>query len=80
LEAQTVIVLDNIGKILASLGLGYLDVVKTSVFLADIADFASFNKVYARYFDEDPPARTTVQAGALPGTGLKVEIEVVAAR
>jgi 2-iminobutanoate/2-iminopropanoate deaminase len=69
----------NIGAILGDLGLGYEDIVKTSIFLADIGDFATVNDVYASYFEGDYPARTTVQAGALPG-GFLVEIEVVAAR
>lgn len=77
--AQAERVLDNIGAILGDLGLGFTDVVKASVFLADIGDFAAVNEVYARYFDTDPPARSTFQAGALPG-GYLVEIEVIAAR
>jgi 2-iminobutanoate/2-iminopropanoate deaminase len=80
LQGQTKLVLENIGAILGSLGLHYTDVVKTTVFLADIRDFSAFNQVYAGYFENEPPARTTVQAGALPGAGLKVEIDVVAAR
>jgi 2-iminobutanoate/2-iminopropanoate deaminase len=69
----------NIGAILGDLGLGYEDIVKTTIFLADIGDFATVNDVYGSYFEGDYPARTTVQAGALPG-GFLVEIEVVAAR
>jgi 2-iminobutanoate/2-iminopropanoate deaminase len=72
-------VMSNIGGILGDLGLGYADIVKTSIFLADIGDFAEVNEVYASYFEGAYPARTTVQAGALPG-GFLVEIEVVAAR
>jgi 2-iminobutanoate/2-iminopropanoate deaminase len=78
-EAQARQVMANIGAILGDLGLGYEDIVKTSIFLADIGDFATVNDVYASYFEGDYPARTTVQAGALPG-GFLVEIEVVAAR
>lgn len=77
--AQAHQVMSNIGGVLGDLGLGYGDIVKTSIFLADIADFAAVNEVYASYFEGDFPARTTVQAGALPG-GFLVEIEVVAAR
>jgi 2-iminobutanoate/2-iminopropanoate deaminase len=77
--AQAERVLDNIGALLGDLGLGFTDVVKASVFLADIGDFAAVNEVYARYFDTEPPARSTFQAGALPG-GYLVEIEVIAAR
>jgi 2-iminobutanoate/2-iminopropanoate deaminase len=77
--AQAHQVMSNIGGILGDLGLGYSDIVKASIFLADMADFAAVNEVYAGYFDDQYPARTTVQAGALPG-GFLVEIEVVAAR
>jgi 2-iminobutanoate/2-iminopropanoate deaminase len=54
-----------------------MDVVKTTVFLADMGDFAAMNEVYGRYFPEDPPARATVQAARLP-RDARVEIEVVA--
>jgi 2-iminobutanoate/2-iminopropanoate deaminase len=72
-------VLENIGRILGDVGLAYRDVVKTSIFLADIGDFAEVNEVYGRYFADDPPARSTFQVGALPG-GFLVEIEAIAAR
>jgi 2-iminobutanoate/2-iminopropanoate deaminase len=72
-------VMKNIGLVLGDLGLSYPDIVKSTIFLADISDFPTVNEVYAGYFDEAPPARSTVQAGALPG-GFLVEIEVVAAR
>lgn len=78
-EVQTTRVMDNVGKLLGDVGLDYADVVKTTVFLADMADYPKVNEVYARYFSEDPPARSAVQAAALPG-GFLVEIEVVAAR
>lgn len=78
-EAQAHQALSNIGLVLGDLGLGYDDIVKTTIFLADIDDFAQVNEVYASYFEGDYPARTTVQAGALPA-GFLVEIEVVAAR
>jgi len=77
--AQARRVMDNIGLILGDLGLGYTDVVKTMIFLADIADFGAVNEVYGSYFTTEPPARSTFQAGALPG-GYLVEIEVIAAR
>ena len=57
----------------------YQNVVKTTIFLADIADFGAVNEVYARYFPENPPARSCVQAGALPKGGL-VEMEVIAVK
>ena len=76
---QTSQVMDNIGAMLADVGLDYPDIVKTTIFMADIADYAEINRVYAEYFDGAPPARSAVQAAALPG-GFGVEIEVVAAR
>jgi 2-iminobutanoate/2-iminopropanoate deaminase len=72
-------VLENIGLILGDVGLGYDDVVKTSVFLADIGDFAAVNEVYRGFFGDEPPARSAFQVGALPG-GFLVEIEAIAAR
>jgi len=72
-------VMANIGAILQDLGLGFGDVVKTSIFLADIGDFAAVNEVYGRRFGDEPPARSTFQAAGLP-KGYLVEIEVVAAR
>ncbi len=76
---QTKRVMTNIGGILGDLGLGYGDVAKTTIFLADIADYPAVNEVYGSYFDSEPPARSAIQAGGLPG-GFLVEIEVVAAR
>lgn len=77
--AQTHQVMSNIGVVLGDLGLGYSDIVKTTIFLADIDDYPVVNEVYGSYFDDDYPARSAVQAGALPAAFL-VEIEVVAAR
>jgi 2-iminobutanoate/2-iminopropanoate deaminase len=79
IAAQTHRVMMNIGLVLGDLGLSFPDIVKTTIFLAAIADFPAVNEVYAGYFEDAPPARSTVQAGALPG-GFLVEIEVVAAR
>ena len=67
----------NIGNVLAAAGANYTNVVKTTVFLADMADFASLNSVYAEYFTSDFPARSTFQVAALP-KGARVEIECVA--
>ncbi|MDA1313384.1 MAG: Rid family detoxifying hydrolase [Acidobacteria bacterium] len=67
----------NIRSILKAAGAGLKDVIKCSVFLADIRDFAEMNKVYEEYFGAAKPARTTVSA-ALPAHGLKVEIDCVA--
>ncbi len=78
-QLQAERVMKNIGIVLKDLGLGFSDIVKSTIFLADIADFAVVNDVYAGYFPTDPPARSTFQAGGLPG-GFLVEIEVVAAR
>lgn len=75
---QTRQVMDNIGALLADVGLSYGDIVKTTIFMTDIGDYSEINKVYAGYFEDDPPARSAIQAAALPG-GFGVEIEVVAA-
>jgi 2-iminobutanoate/2-iminopropanoate deaminase len=72
-------VLDNIGVILGDVGLGYDDVVKTTIFLTDMGDFAIVNEVYAGYFGAEPPARSTFQVAGLPA-GFLIEIEAVAAR
>jgi len=72
-------VMANISSILADVGLTLDDVVKTTIFLADIADFPEVNQIYGEYFESGRPARSTVQAGGLPG-GYQVEIEVIAAR
>lgn len=77
--AQAHRVMQNLGSILGDLGLSYSDIVKTNIFLADIGSFAEVNEAYGAYFDDEPPARSTFQAGALPG-GFLVEMEVVAAR
>lgn len=76
---QTTRVLENIGAVLRSQGLDYANVVKTTVFLTDMNNFAAMNAVYARYFTKDFPARSTVQVARLPKDVL-VEIEVIAAR
>lgn len=75
--AQTRQSMDNLGAILNAEGLGFGDVVKTTIFLTNISDFAQVNDVYAEYFESAPPARSTVQVAALP-KGAKVEIEVIA--
>lgn len=77
--AQTHRVMKNIGSILGDIGLSYSDIAKTTIFLADIDDFSVVNEVYGAYVGVPPPARSTFQAGALPG-GFRVEIEVVASR
>jgi len=77
IEAETRQALTNIRNVLADAGSGLERVVKTIVFLKDMADFAKMNTVYAEFFAENPPARTTIQAAALPKGGV-VEIEAVA--
>lgn len=79
IEAQAHQALKNLGAILAEAGMGYSDVVKTTVLLADIKDFGAFNAVYAEYFKESLPARSCFQVAALPLGGL-VEIECVAVK
>lgn len=76
-EAQTERALRNLGAVLDAAGVATGDIVKTTIFLADIADFAAVNAVYARFMPEPPPARSTFAVGALPKGGL-VEIEVIA--
>ena len=78
-EAQAAQALDNLKAVLEGAGMGMEDVVKTTVFLADISDFAAINAIYAKYFPGDPPARSCVQAGALP-KGALFEIEAIAVR
>ncbi|HKG14764.1 MAG TPA: RidA family protein [Pyrinomonadaceae bacterium] len=74
---QTEQVLRNVSNLLEAAGTGLARVVKTTVFLADMDDFAAMNETYARFFGENPPARSTVQAARLP-RDARVEIEVVA--
>ena len=73
---ETRATLENVGRILKEAGAGFGDVVRCGVFLADINDFAAMNEVYATFFPDPKPARTTVQVAALPG-GIKVEIDCV---
>ncbi|MDE7375400.1 MAG: RidA family protein [Muribaculaceae bacterium] len=79
IKAQTQQSLANVKAVLAAAGLGLEHVVKTTVFLADMADFAAMNEVYAAHFSEPFPARSAVAVRELPKQAL-VEIEVVAAR
>ena len=78
-EAETHQTMKNIGNILGDLGLAYADIVKTTIFLADMADFAVVNEAYGEYVANAKPARSTVEVAALP-LGVQVEIEVIAAR
>ncbi len=77
-SAQTEQVMKNLMAVLKEAKIGPENVVKTTVYLADMADFAGMNEVYGRYFTAAPPARSTVQAAGLP-RNVKVEIDLVAA-
>lgn len=79
IEAETERTLRNLGAVLDAAGCTFADVLKTTVFLVDMGDFAAMNGVYAGFFPDPPPARTTVQVAALP-KGFKVEIEAIARR
>lgn len=76
-QAQTDQVMKNLQAVLEAAGATFANAVKTTVFLADIADFAAMNEVYGRYVTPNPPARSTFQVAALP-RGALVEIELVA--
>lgn len=76
-EAEARRVFANLAAVLASAGCGFADVVKATVFLADMGDFALLNRIYAEKFGDHKPARSTVQAAALP-KGARVEIDLVA--
>jgi 2-iminobutanoate/2-iminopropanoate deaminase len=77
IDAQTKRVLENLRAVLASASATFDDVVKATIYLTDIGDFAAVNTVYASYFGATPPARSTVQVAALP-LGASVEIDFVA--
>ncbi len=77
IRAQTERAIQNVKAILDDQQLSFANVVKTTVFLANLADFAAMNEVYSRYFTRDFPARSTIQVAALP-KGAGVEIEVIA--
>ncbi|HVC18971.1 MAG TPA: RidA family protein [Vicinamibacterales bacterium] len=77
IAAQTRRVMDNLGALLQAAGLSFDAVVRTTVYLADMGDFPAMNEVYGTYFAPPAPARSTVQAGALP-KGARVEIDVIA--
>jgi 2-iminobutanoate/2-iminopropanoate deaminase len=79
IEIETEYVLDNLGAVLRAAGLDYRHVVRCSVYLTDMNDYAQVNEVYARYFSEAPPAREAVEVAALP-RGARVEISCIAVR
>ena len=77
ISSQTERVLQNLGAVLRTHGLGMEHVVKTTVFMTDLAEFGEMNATYAKHFPVDPPARSTIQVAALP-KGANVEIEAIA--
>ena len=77
IKAQTERVLENVKAILDDQKLAFGNVVKSTVFLTNLADFAGMNEVYSKYFTADFPARSTIQVAALPG-GASIEIEAIA--
>ncbi|GAB4311866.1 MAG: RidA family protein [Bacteroidales bacterium] len=79
IRLQTEQVMKNIGAILREAGYDFKDVVKSTCLLADMADFAAMNEVYAKYYPETPPARAAFAVKALP-LGVKIEIETIAAK
>ena len=79
IEAQAVQMFANIKAVLAAAALDFSNVVKTTVFMTNLSDFGTFNEIYARYFPENPPARSCVEVSALP-KGALVECEVIAKR
>jgi len=77
IKTQTEMVLSNIDALLKSQNLKFSNIVKTTIFLTSMSDFAAVNEIYAKRFSENPPARSTVQVAGLP-KGVNVEIEIIA--
>ncbi|MGZ5280563.1 MAG: RidA family protein [Pseudobdellovibrionaceae bacterium] len=78
-KGQAELVMKNVEAVLTAAGLNFKNVVKTTIYLTNMADFQSVNEVYGRFFPEQPPARSTVAVAGLP-KGVNVEIEVIAAK
>jgi 2-iminobutanoate/2-iminopropanoate deaminase len=79
IATQTRRVLDNIAAVLKAEGLNFENVVKTTIFLTSLGDFQTVNEIYASYFKQNPPARSTIQVSALPkGANLEIEVTAVA--
>lgn len=76
IKEETRLALNNLKAIVEHAGASLENVVKTTIFLEDMNDFQEFNKIYAEYFTQNPPARSTIQAAKLP-KGFKVEIEAI---
>lgn len=79
IEEETERVLDNVGAVLKAASMAFENVVRCEVFLTDVNDYAQVNEVYARYFNERPPARQAVQVAALP-RNARVEVSCIAKR
>ena len=79
IEAQTEQVLNNLEAVLSAAGLTFANVIKTTVFLTDLADFSTVNSIYGTRFPDAPPARSCVQVAALP-KGSKLEMELIACK
>jgi 2-iminobutanoate/2-iminopropanoate deaminase len=79
IKAETKKVMENLQAILKAAGMDFSNVLKSTIFLMDMGQFAQVNEVYGGYFKEDPPARETVQVAGLP-KGVKVEISMIAAK
>ena len=77
IRAQTERVMENLAAVLQAAGASFENVVKSTIFVADLADFAAVNEIYGKRFPRSPPARSTVQVAALP-KGARVEIELIA--
>ena len=77
ITVQTRRVMENLGAVLRAAGASFAEVVKTTIFLADLGHFSKMNEVYGGYFTSEPPARATVQVGALP-RGVLIEIDMIA--
>lgn len=79
IKIQTEMVMKNIEAVLGAAGLNFSNIIKTTIFITNMNDFATVNEIYAKYFKEAPPARSTVAVAGLP-KGVNVEIEVIAHR
>jgi len=79
IQRQTEMVMNNIAAVLKKADLTFENIIKTTIFLTNMGDFAKVNEVYAKFFTQDPPARSTIAVAALP-KGVNVEIEVIVAK
>lgn len=77
IEFETRRALQNIGEVLAATGLDFVDVIKTTIFMIDLSEFETVNRIYGEHFEPPYPARSTVQVAALP-RGARIEIEAIA--